>query len=107
MKKIMILWGLMLTSVAQAATLSADFTIFGLGISATTNTIFVDVNENHNHPICTDRNSFRLDTSNPLYKEIYATFLMAYTARKTVVIYYSDENNCQFNSPIIGAVFVK
>ena len=106
MNKIIILLTITLVSVfSEAAT--KDFTIAGLGISTSSNTIFLDVEQNHGHATCSDQNSFRLSTSSPLYKEIYATLLAAKAANKTVSIGFGDSDNCLYNSPIIGSVYIK
>ncbi len=84
------------------------FSAKGLGISAGSGTIFLDVNESHDQSECTDKNSFRFKVSNPLYREVYATLLADQVTKKSILIAFSDEASlCLYNAPVIYSVYLK
>jgi hypothetical protein len=87
---------------------NGSFTVKFVGISATSNTIFFDVNESHTYSECTDKNSFRFETSHPLYKEVYATLLTALATQMTVNLAFTDSSSeCLYNAPKILSVYIK
>ena len=109
MKNIVLLITLSLLSMATLASTGViNATVKGLGISSSSGTIYLDINESQTSASCTDKDSFRFKVSNPLYKEVYATLLTAKVANKTVTIAYSnDESMCHYNSPQIYSVYIK
>jgi hypothetical protein len=88
---------------------SGSFTVRHVGISSTTNTVFFDVNEAHDDSECSDKNTFRFEVGqSTLYKEVYATLLTAFVAKKTITIVFSDSlSECIYNAPQISSVFIR
>lgn len=106
LNKVICFLTLSLVSVFSVAA-TKTFTVAGVGISANTNTIFLNVEQDHGHSSCTNQRGFRFSATLPLYKEVYATLLTAKVSKKSIEINYDDSNRCVYNSPIIKSVYIK
>lgn len=107
MKSLVVFFALFVVSTSASAD-AADFTIKGVGVSNTSESIFINVNEEVPSTSCSKTKTFRLrkaDAENT-FEEILSLTIAAKATGSTVSIGY-DESSCYAGGTILKYVYLR
>lgn len=106
MKKLIVLTILSLLPLAAQAAPKADFTIKGLGISHSSGSIFINVNEVIESTSCEDKKKLRIPNDSPVFKEMWSMLLTAQAIGQSINVSYR-EADCLSGSSIINYLYLR
>jgi hypothetical protein len=93
-------------STSALANQYQEFSIFEVGVSDNTGTVFINTREAALNTECSNPKQFKVLLDNRIADRFYSTALMALASNKKITIYY-ESNTCIDSGTKVNVAFVK